>query len=187
MKAKRHLTKDDREAWFAVTRGIEPYHASPVAPAPACATGVASERTVPPGASAPAKAPPSHRPPAFSHSANQSPATRAGDPKLDRRAARGRLPIDATLDLHGFNQAAAHGALRQFLARAKARHHRCVLVITGKGAKSSGPGILRRRFLEWVDERDVRESIARVAQAHQRHGGAGAFYVFLKSSRPQRR
>ncbi len=176
MKTKRRLTKEDREVWFAVTRGIEPYHATPVAPSPAPATGVAIERPVSRRAGAPIKATPSHK----------SPATTTGDPKLDRRAARGRIPIDGTLDLHGFNQAAAHVALRQFLVRAKAHHHRCVLVVTGKGTTSSGSGILRRRFLEWIDEHELREMITRVAQAHQRHGGAGAFYVFLKSARGKR-
>ena len=123
---------------------------------------------------------------AKSPAAAKPPATQAGDPKLDRRAARGRIAIDATLDLHGYNQAAAHLALHQFLACAKAHHRRCVLVITGKGATSTGSGILRRRFLEWIDERDIRESISRVASAHQRHGGAGAFYVFLKSAEGNR-
>ncbi len=176
MRTKRMLTREDREAWGAVTRGVKPYHAAPVAPPPAHATGLANDRPVAPRGAAPAKAAPSRKPP----------ATTAGDPKLDRRAARGRIPIDATLDLHGYTQAAAHATLRRFLGQSKARHDRCVLVITGKGATSSGSGILRRRFLEWVNERDLRDQITRVAQAHQRHGGAGAFYVFLKSQQSER-
>ena len=178
MSGKRKLTRDDRAVWSHVTRGIEPYHAPAIAPAPSHETGLADERPVM------ARARPMQR-----HQAPTSPkppATIAGDPKLDRRAARGRIAIEATLDLHGYNQGAAHAALRQFLIRANANHHRCVLVITGKGAASSGSGILRRRFLEWINERELRDAISRVAQAHQRHGGAGAFYIFLKTSRPAR-
>lgn len=179
MSTKRKLTRDEREVWSHVTRGIVPYHAPAIAPAaPAHTTGLADERVVTPraGLSQRRASPMSSKPS----------ATIAGDPKLDRRAARGRLAIEATLDLHGFNQGAAHAALRQFLIHANSHHYRCVLVITGKGAASSGSGILRRRFLEWINEHGMREMISRVAQAHQRHGGAGAFYVFLKSSRSAR-
>ena len=34
MKPKRPLTSDEREVWFAVTRGVTPYHHDAVAPAP---------------------------------------------------------------------------------------------------------------------------------------------------------
>lgn len=178
MSTKRKLTRDDRAVWSHVTRGIEPYHPPAIAPAPAPTTGLTHERIVT------ARAGLLQRQPAPSSA--KPPATTAGDPKLDRRAARGRLAIEATLDLHGFNQGAAHAALQQFLIRANSQHYRCVLVITGKGATSSGSGILRRRFLEWVNEHGLRDMISRVAQAHQRHGGAGAFYVFLKSARAAR-
>lgn len=177
MKPKRPLTKEDRDLWGAVTRGIAPYHASAVAPVKHCAAGLSSDHAIAPRPLARAKPQPTTTKP---------PAMLAGDPKLDKRAARGRIAIDATLDLHGYNQAAAHLALFQFLARAKAHHQRCVLVITGKGATSTGSGILRRRFLEWIDERDFRDYISRVATAHQRHGGAGAFYIFLKSADAKR-
>ena len=174
MKRKRELTGEERDVWFAVTRGVRPYHATPVAPPAKRKTGV-SHSQIELARSSPR--------PAKSSAVRRPHAAEAGDPRLDRRAARGRLPIDATLDLHGYYQAGAHAALRAFIADANARRHRCVLVITGKGVQSSGSGVLRRRFLEWVEEQDLRQSIARIAQAHPRHGGAGAFYVFLKSSR----
>ncbi len=177
MKRKRELSADEREVWFTVTRGVRPYHAAPLAPPAKRKTGVVDEHaSLARHSVRPEKPAPSTKP----H------AAQAGDPQLDRRAARGRMPIDATLDLHGYYQAGAHAALRAFIADANARRYRCVLVITGKGAQSSGSGILRRRFLEWVEEPDLRQAIARIAQAHPRHGGAGAFYVFLKSSRRQK-
>lgn len=104
----------------------------------------------------------------------------SGDPRLDRRVARGRTPIEATLDLHGHTQVTARRVFETFLATARMRGNRCVLVITGKGDPSSGKGILRKRVQEWVNEPGLRADIVRVSQAHPRHGGAGAFYLFLK-------
>jgi DNA-nicking Smr family endonuclease len=55
------------------------------------------------------------------------------------------------------------------------------LVITGKGDPASpGSGVLRVRFRDWLAEDALRVRIARASEAHRRHGGAGAFYVFLK-------
>ncbi len=105
----------------------------------------------------------------------------SGDPKADKKVARGRMTIDATLDLHGHTQASAHVALRRFIIAAHGRGDRCVLVITGKGNPAAPDrGVLRARFRDWIEEEDLRARIARAAAAHQRHGGDGAYYVFLK-------
>lgn len=112
----------------------------------------------------------------------------AGDPRLDRLAARGRLPIDAVLDLHGHTQRTARGVLGRFIADGHARGARCLLVITGKGAPEfargfdmqAGRGVLRARLADWIGEEPVRKFVSRASPAHQRHGGAGAFYIFLK-------
>lgn len=105
----------------------------------------------------------------------------AGDPKLDRHAARTRIPIDARLDLHGMTQEAARSALRGFVERARANGARCVLVITGKGGVA-GRGVLRSRLGDWLHEAPLRDHLVRVAPAHARHGGGGAFYLFLRAS-----
>src|SRR5690606_3336181 len=56
--------------------------------------------------------------------------------KLDRRSksrvARGRIEIDARLDLHGMTLERARTRLGGFLREAQARGHALVLVITGK-------------------------------------------------------
>ena len=111
----------------------------------------------------------------------------SGDPRQAKRVSRGRREIDASVDLHGLTQEQAFQRLQGFLAQAVIMQNRCVLIITGKGPPqtrdaplyASPRGVLRRRFLEWVDG-PLSGNIASVAQAHQRHGGAGAFYVFLK-------
>ena len=59
-------------------------------------------------------------------------------PGLDKRTAqrlrRGRINVEAQLDLHGFKQDEAYMSLNLFLTQSYNVGHRCVLVITGKGA-----------------------------------------------------
>jgi DNA-nicking Smr family endonuclease len=76
----------------------------------------------------------------------------------------------------------ARAALAAFLRRLHARGGRCGLVITGKGrsAGGAGEGVLRRRLPEWLAEPDLAALGAGYAPAHRRHGGEGAWYVFVK-------
>lgn len=101
----------------------------------------------------------------------------------DRLTRRGRVEIDARLDLHGLTQEQARRALATTLFRATKRGHRCVLVITGKGRNSGGDGegVLRAQLPHWLREPDLRPLVARLAPAHARHGGTGAWYVFLRA------
>ena len=109
-----------------------------------------------------------------------------GDPNVVKKLGRGGLTIDAVLDLHGHSQTTGHRAFVQFVHRAATMRMRYLLVITGKGVKVEDAGIarrgvLRQRFSEWVREPDMAHLIARVAQAHPRHGGSGAHYIILRS------
>jgi len=96
----------------------------------------------------------------------------------ERKVKRGQLPISATLDLHGHTQASAQSRLTSFLERERRAGSGCVLVITGKGRL--GDGILRRRLLDWLGTTQARTLVSGYAQAHQKHGGSGAWYVFLR-------
>ena len=98
-----------------------------------------------------------------------------------RRVRRGQHEIDARLDLHGHTQDTAHRELVEFLLRQAGQGARCVLVITGKGR--IGAGILRARLFDWIADPELRPFIAGYAEAHPRHGGAGATYVFLRPVR----
>ena len=111
--------------------------------------------------------------------AKPAPAPTGAVPRaIDRQTKRGRVEIDARLDLHGMTQEQARRALATELMRAAKRGHRCLLVITGKGFQ--GEGVLRTQLPSWLNGADLRPMIARYAQAHARHGGGGAWYVFLK-------
>ena len=105
---------------------------------------------------------------------NAPPANRGAEKKVRR----GQLEIDAKLDLHGHTQDRAQAALARFLRAAHARGDRTVIVITGAGR--GGEGIIKRRFPDWIADRQVRAIVSGYAPAHRTHGGAGAFYVFLK-------
>jgi DNA-nicking Smr family endonuclease len=97
---------------------------------------------------------------------------------------RGKLPIEARLDLHGLTQAEAHRDLTRFLATADAAGKRLVIVITGKGRPGSeGIGILRQAVPRWLNEPALRGRILAVTPAQPRDGGAGALYVLLRRKR----
>jgi len=100
------------------------------------------------------------------------------DVNQNRLVRRGRVSIDTKIDLHDLTQIQAKPALHRAIIRASNRNYKCVLVITGKGLRSEG--ILRRSFVGWIEEPSIRPLIATYAQAHIRHGGSGAWYVFLK-------
>lgn len=109
-----------------------------------------------------------------------------GPVDLDRRTwlklRRGNYPIDARLDLHGLTQAEAHDRLAAFLAGAQARGNRCVLVITGRGARHGGT--LRAMTPRWLDEAPNRGRVLSFAQAQLHHGGEGALYVLVRRRGP---
>lgn len=120
------------------------------------------------------------------------------DGNTAERLRRGALEPQARLDLHGLSERAAHGALVTFIRGARARRLRLVLVITGKGgaARANEPGdgqfdlgldmqmrgILRVMTPRWLGEPGLAEHIADLRQAHKRHGGAGALYVYLRKA-----
>lgn len=101
------------------------------------------------------------------------------DVNQDKRTRRGRVEIDARIDLHDLYQIPARAALVTAIIRASNRNDKCVLVITGKGKR--GEGVLKRNFPEWISQVPIRPLIATYAPAHIKHGGNGAWYVFLKS------
>jgi DNA-nicking Smr family endonuclease len=109
-----------------------------------------------------------------------------------RRLQRGKLKPEARLDLHGMTIADAHPALIGFVSDAYARGLRLLLVITGKGRggpeADHGPipirrGVLRQQVPGWLNAPPLGAFVLEVREAHHRHGGAGAFYVYLKRRR----
>ena len=100
------------------------------------------------------------------------------DRSNERQIRRGQQSFGASLDLHGHTQDSAWTLLPVFLQTARARGQRCVMVITGKGR--GGDGVLRKNFLRWLEQAEAGRLVSGYAQAHPRHGGRGAWYVFLR-------
>lgn len=108
------------------------------------------------------------------------------DRRTVERMRRGKLPIDARLDLHGSYQDAAQADLNAFIASCAATGCRTVLVITGKGSVREGGGVLRRRLPDWLNQPACRPHVLAFAAARPEHGGSGAFYVLLRRRRDSR-
>jgi DNA-nicking Smr family endonuclease len=69
-----------------------------------------------------------------------------------------------------------------FLAAEQARGSRCVLVITGTGARTGG-GILRQLTPRWLESPPNAPRVIAYAPAGPAHGGDGALYVLLRRRR----
>ncbi|MCO5132640.1 MAG: Smr/MutS family protein [Xanthobacteraceae bacterium] len=184
MTRRRVLSEDERALWESVAKQARPLRkrtrltkaetvvtAEP--PPRTSARRSANESAPPPGKPAAMKPPPS--PPLV-------PLARRERAHLSR----GRIEIDARLDLHGMTQARAHGALLRFLQRASGDGLRFVLVVTGKGnsaAPRSERGVLRRQVPEWLSLPEFRAFVIGFEEAHIGHGGGGALYVRVRRGR----
>ena len=109
------------------------------------------------------------------------------DYKSFKKMKQGKSTPEAILDLHGMTVAQAHKALIHFLMTSYSRNNRLVLVITGKGKfqNDTGPiprqvGILRHQVPQWLRMPPLRDKVLQASEAHGKHGGSGAFYVYLR-------
>lgn len=114
--------------------------------------------------------------------------------QMDRKAfdqmKRGKLRPEGKIDLHGMTLDRAHPALTRFILAAQGNGKRLVLVVTGKGKQrdDGGPipvrfGVLRHQVPQWLSLPPLSSAVLQVTQAHLRHGGGGAYYVYLRRSR----
>jgi len=168
-KGKRELSGEEKKLWRRVAASVKSRRAQPPEPED-------SESPPPPSARRAARPPPAPQ---------STPRRKVPPPPQDRagekRVRRGQLEIGGSLDLHGHTQDSGRAALGRFLRSAQARGATTVVVITGVGR--GGEGVLKRRFPEWLAEPELRPLVSGFAQAHRAHGGAGAFYVFIKRRR----
>lgn len=104
-----------------------------------------------------------------------------------RKIAKGRVAIEARIDLHEMTQAVAHDALVGFLRQAQAMGLRHVLVITGRGARPGADygsrGVLRRVVPLWFASPEFRPLVSGFDSAERHHGGEGALYVRVRRPR----
>ena len=104
---------------------------------------------------------------------------------FDRRRLRGMrrgdVDPDVEIDLHGMTRAAARAELFRTLRDAIATGKRCVLVVHGRGMRSSTGPVLRDALPGWLAEAPHGASILAFAAGEQQRGGAT--YVLLRRAR----
>jgi len=184
MSRRRSLSDDEHDLWSGFTRSITPLRRSRQPKPPPTGDEPAGDDTL--GETTPASPPPT--------AAHQAPAKKAPPlvslgRRLKQRVARGREPIEARLDLHGFTQTEAHAALLRFLRRAQADGVKIALVVTGKGAArgegnvAPARGVLKRSVPMWLALPEFRSLVVGFEDAHVGHGGQGALYIRLRRAR----
>ncbi|WP_435257084.1 Smr/MutS family protein [Thioclava sp. FR2] len=208
MVRRRKLRPEEEDLWHAVARTARPMHAQArkilhpeeegLKPAPVPNPFHPKEPSQPLA--------PNHRMPAFRLGERAKPkfghdlaptiaeALSSAPVQMDAKAygkmTRGKLVPEARIDLHGMTLAEAHPELIHFILNAQSAGLRLVLVITGKGkAKPDhGPipqrvGALRHQVPQWLRLPPVGQAILQVSEAHLKHGGSGAYYVYLRKFR----
>ncbi|MEM8555389.1 MAG: Smr/MutS family protein [Pseudomonadota bacterium] len=204
-RKRRGLTDDDRAVWEKVASTVA-RHTPPqpqtdpgdADPPPLQTKSGKLNGTSPAALSSPASGPgfrigEKAKPSGTSHDLSPSVAEHlaAAPLRMDRKAfgrmKKGKLVPEARIDLHGMTQDQAHGALTRFIHDAYARQFRLVLVITGKGKDRDeyGPipvprGVLKHQVPHWLAVGPMRLMVLQVTEAHLKHGGSGAYYVYLK-------
>ena len=196
-KGPRHLSPEDEALWAQITARTRPLER----PVPTLPNVLRTPKTKPVPTAVPAPLPafrigersagPKHgddlaRP--IAQALGEAPV--AMDRKAHRRMTKGKLTPEARIDLHGLTLADAEPRLNRFILDAQARGLRLVLVITGKGRVRDDdgpiptrPGALRHHVPRWLHGAVLRSAVLQVTPAHRRHGGEGAYYVYLRRSR----
>lgn len=100
---------------------------------------------------------------------------------LMQKLKKGKLPIEAVLDLHGMTREMALDALQQYIARCQQQGLKYIQIIHGKGYRSeSGKPVLKPAVAHWLRQMGA---VLAYCPALPRDGGEGALYVLLKTLR----
>ncbi|KAJ57238.1 hypothetical protein ACMU_01720 [Actibacterium mucosum KCTC 23349] len=198
-RRRGQLSDEDKTLWKKVTDTATPLSK----PGPVITTPKEKVPAPKPSQRMPKPAPVVLRPPATPAPKPSTAISRAPDiaehlrsapVKMDRnrygKLTRGKLSPEARIDLHGMTLAQAHPALNGFILNAAAQGKRLVLVITGKGVAAEHPwpdferrGVLRQQVPHWLHSAPLAAHVLQVTPAHVKHGGTGAYYVYLKRGR----
>lgn len=196
MKKPRHLSADEKALWESVAKRAEPLSK----PAAKAIRPPSRKPDPQPEVNPPRVLPAFRVGQAVDHKSDHdlmpslTQQMRADPVQMDRKAfgrmKRGKLKPDARIDLHGMTLAQAHPALNGFILRSAGAGYRLVLVITGKGKDrdDGNPiptrlGVLRHQVPQWLRMGPLAGVVMQVTPAHIRHGGEGAYYVYLRRTR----
>ncbi len=197
-RRKKPLTQEDRHLWSAVTKTVTPTrpdsfrftedHTKPLPtpkPKPRQSFEVQDFRI---GETAPDRQPGSYLSPSISDRIAAAPVRM--DHGTHKKMVRGKLKPEGRIDLHGMTLAQAHPALTRFILSSHDDGKRLVLVITGKGKDRDDPGpipirrgVLKHQVPNWLQMPPLGRVVLDIREAHLRHGGSGAYYVYLRRPR----
>lgn len=192
MPRRRRLSPEEAELWHTVARTTRALNPSPVRPPEADPTPTesplhhAKPRLSPFVLGEKARVP-ERRDMASGLTEILGTAALRMDAKTHAKMTRGKLQPEARIDLHGMTLAEAHPELIRFILNAHEQGLRLVLVITGKGKRHDDGGsipqrvgALRHQVPNWLRLPPLGSAVLQVTEAHLRHGGSGAYYVYLR-------
>jgi DNA-nicking Smr family endonuclease len=194
---RRRLSAEDRELWHRYTRAADPLDAArrdagqvqedPPRSEPRRAPEPPAERPAPfrLGARAKARGGTHALAPPISDQVAAQPLRM--DARTHKRMKAGKLRPEGKLDLHGMTLAQAQPTLTRFVLDAHGRGKRLVLVVTGKGKSKPSDdvmpnrlGVLKHQVPAWLAMPPLAPVVLQVTEASRAHGGAGAYYVYLR-------
>ncbi|WP_431297769.1 Smr/MutS family protein [Tabrizicola sp. BL-A-41-H6] len=191
MARRRTLRPEEEELWRSVARTARPLHENPIFHKPEPAMAAVPLAQAKPRLNTFTLGEKARR--AEQHDLAPSlPSLLAAAPlqmdaKMHGKMTRGKLAPEARIDLHGMTLAEAHPELIHFILNVQSAGLRLVLVITGKGKRRDdlGPipqrmGALRHQVPQWLRQPPLGQAVLQISEAHLKHGGSGAYYVYLR-------
>ena len=92
-----------------------------------------------------------------------------------RKILKGKIKIDAEIDLHGMDRFEAREKIENFIFDSFLNGNRYINIITGKGS-----GVIRRVVKDYLDDEKSYKFIISFSNAHRKQGGDGAFVLHLR-------
>jgi DNA-nicking Smr family endonuclease len=92
-----------------------------------------------------------------------------------------KIPVEASIDLHGYTIEKAHITLQNFFYRAVRNQLKCIEIITGRGDPIRGTGQLRRLVPIWLNEPLIRQAIVHIEE--NQHTRGGSLLVLLRRNK----
>ena len=100
-------------------------------------------------------------------------------PRVFRRLAQGKYPIEATLDLHQRTLKEARDDVFRFISSSSRNGFRSVVIAHGRGDRSDDPAKLKSYVAHWLMQLT---DVIGFHSAPRRDGGTGATFVLIRKS-----
>ena len=113
---------------------------------------------------------------------------------LKKNIKKGSFKINKKIDFHGLTIQESEEIFSNSILECYKAGQRCILFITGKGLYNNSTtgsyeepklyhGVIRKHFQNWVNTKKFSKYILSYEVASSKHGGDGAFYVYLRKTK----